>query len=170
MTVQGYGESACLNTAERNQTQMTWSVETFQKNIVQCKPSFPIDWSQTVDSGQAPFNMTVISLDQSFDPFDVDFGRNSSVDWLVNLKAGTDFTIMFNDARGYGTGGTGERYEVNSTANGDTSCLEGDGNQTITPGISHTRTSTTMTSTSSSAVSTLSSVPTSDDNDGGLSE
>lgn len=143
MTVQGYGESNCLATAERNQTQMTWSVETFQEDIVQCKPSFPLDWSQTVDSGLPPFNMTVISLDQSFDPFDVDFGSNATADWDVNLKAGSDFTIMFNDARGYGTGGTGERYTVNSTATEDTSCLEGGGgNVTITPGVSHTRTST----------------------------
>ena len=167
MTVQGYGESACLNTAERNQTQMTWSVETFQDNIVQCKPSFPLDWSQTVQTGQAPFNMTVISLDQSFDPYDVDFGSNSTADWVVNLEAGSDFTVMFNDARGYGTGGTGERYRVNSTAIGDTSCLDGGGNQTITPGISHTRTSTSMSSSSSAATSTAVS---GGNNQGGLSE
>lgn len=168
MTVQGYGESSCLNTADRNQTQMTWSVETFQRNIVQCKASFPMDWSQTVENGQAPFNMTVISLDQSFDPFDVDFGSNSSVDWQVNLKAGSEFTIMFNDARGYGTGGTGERYQVNSTAVGDTSCLDGGGNQTITPGVSHTRTSTVI-STSAVSTSSTSAAPNNND-DGGLSE
>lgn len=146
MTVNGYGEDACLNTASRNQTDMTFSVETFDSNIVQCKRSFRMDWEQTVANAVAPFNMSVISLDQTFDPFNVDFGSNSSVDWLVNLKAGSRFTFMMNDATGYATGGTGSWYQVNSTATGDTSCIDGGADETITPGVTHTQT-TTQTST-----------------------
>jgi hypothetical protein len=141
MTVNGYSESACLSTASRNQTNMPFSVETFDSNIIQCKKSFRLDWSQTAANGVPPFNMTVISLDQKFDPFNVDFGNQSMVDWQVNLKAGSRFTFMMNDATGYATGGTGMWYQVNSTATGDTSCIDGGGDETITPGVTHTQTS-----------------------------
>lgn len=77
--------------------------------------------------------MTVVALDQSFDPFDVDFGSADSVNWKVNLKGGTCFTFLFNDATGYGKGGTGGEYCVNSTATEDTSCLVGG------PEVTHTK-------------------------------
>jgi hypothetical protein len=150
MTVNGYGESACLDQASlsRNQTEMSFSVETPSANIIQCKRSFRMDWDQTVANAVAPFNMTVISLDQTFDPFNVDFGSLSSVDWLVNLKAGSRFTFMMNDATGYATGGTGSWYQVNSTATGDTSCIDGGADETITPGVTHTQTTTYVGQTS----------------------
>lgn len=106
--------------------------------------------------------MTVLSLDQTFDPYDVNFGANDTVLWTPNVEAGKMFTFMMNDAKGYGTGGTGQSYTVNSTETGDTSCLNGGGNQTITPGISHTKTSTAATS----AVSTGTSGGNNNDNDG----
>lgn len=61
------------------------------------------------------YNMTVISLDQSFNPYDVDFGNTSNYEWQVNVAASKGFTVMMNDGKGYGYGGVGGAYYVNRT-------------------------------------------------------
>jgi hypothetical protein len=97
----------------------------------------------------ASFNMTVISLDQTFDPYDVALGNYNSWDWTPNLYAGTRFMVMMNDALGYGRGGTQGPYTVGPS--GDKSCLTGG---TVTPWVYHTRTSDVATSTSGAIPST----------------
>lgn len=68
--------------------------------------------------------MTVISLDQSFNPFDIPFGtgNTTSYDWQVSVAAGKSFTVMMNDGKGYGYGGVGGTYTVNRTSAGNTQC------------------------------------------------
>lgn len=78
--------------------------------------------------------MTVIALDQKFSPYDVILGNANSWDWTPNLRAGTRFMVMMNDALGYGRGGTLGPYTVGASS--DASCLVGG---TVTPGV-YTRT------------------------------
>lgn len=87
--------------------------------------------------------MTVISLDSSFDPYDVILGNGNSWNWTPNLRAGSEFMVMMNDGLGYGRGGAVGPYTV--AASGDSSCLTGG---TVTPGVYHTRTTGAATSTS----------------------
>ena len=86
--------------------------------------------------------MTVISLDSSFDPYDVALGNGNSWNWSPNLPSGTKFMVMLNDALGYGRGGTSGPYTVYNS--NDTECLT---SGTVTPGLYHTRTSSAATST-----------------------
>lgn len=45
--MQGYAESACLATANANQTTLDLSFEVFQTNIQQCEKSFNMSWDPT---------------------------------------------------------------------------------------------------------------------------
>lgn len=94
--------------------------------------------------------MTVISLDQSFNPYDVDFGNATTHEWRVNVPAGKGFTVMMNDgAKGYGYGGVGGAYSVNKTG-GNAGCEVVGGAATTTTRIQSTSVQpTTSTSTSS---------------------
>ncbi|KAJ9123945.1 hypothetical protein QFC22_000736 [Naganishia vaughanmartiniae] len=135
ITVQGYAESGCLSLSNRNQTTLDVSFMVAAKNIQQCKTSYNMTWDITpaavppqpalsASSLGYRYNMTVISLDQSFNPFDVPFGpgNTSAYDWEVSVAAGKQFTVMMNDGKGYGYGGVGGAYTVNRTSAGNTQC------------------------------------------------
>lgn len=67
--------------------------------------------------------MTVMSLSQSFLPFDLYVGNTSAFDWQVNLPAGSGFTVMMNSPLGYGRGGVANTYTVNATETANAACL-----------------------------------------------
>ena len=52
-----------------------------------------MSWSGGTEDG--PYNFTVIPLDQGLFPFDVPLERGvkSMSDWMLNMTAGTRFTI-----------------------------------------------------------------------------
>lgn len=158
LTVQGYSDSGCLQTAGYNATTLDFSFQTDADNPIQCEPSVKLDWTSTYRAQAAPYNMTVISADQSFDPYDVNFGNTSSVDWSPNIAAGKSFLLMMNDNLGYGYGGTSSVHTVNATETSDSSCLSG-GGVTITPGVSHTATGTASASATASNGSYLDNSP-----------
>jgi len=91
--VQVSDQTDCLYTAQQNQTSLDF---TFSLSGVaeQCERGFEMAWSGGREDG--PYNFTVIPLDQSFYPFDVELedGVRSMSDWTLNLTAGTRFTIM----------------------------------------------------------------------------
>lgn len=86
-------QTNCLNTAALNQTskQFSFSVAGQAK---QCKAGFEVLWDGS--SEDAPYNFTVIPLDQSYYPFDVKVDESSgwTNDWVLNMTAGTRFTIV----------------------------------------------------------------------------
>lgn len=105
--------------------------------------------------------MTVVSLDQSFNPYDVTFGNTTTYDWQVNVPSGKGFTVIMNDGKGYGYGGVANAYSVNRTG--------GNGQCDVVGGVGATTTSTTtgkMTSTQGS-VTTSTSTATGDPQPGG---
>lgn len=68
--------------------------------------------------------MTVISTDQTFDPFDVVIGSDLIYNWTVAVPRGKSFMVMLNTVKGYGYGGVSGIYTVNRTSDGDGSwCL-----------------------------------------------
>lgn len=93
--------------------------------------------------------MTVVSLDQSFNPYDVSFGEGNTTtyDWQVNVPAGKQFTVIMNDGKGYGYGGVADAYGVNRTG-GNAGCEVAGGVGTTTSRTSPTSTSVVPTSTS----------------------
>ncbi|KAJ9097633.1 hypothetical protein QFC21_004669 [Naganishia friedmannii] len=154
ITVQGYAESDCLEAASRNQTTLDVSFMVSATNIQQCRTSYNMSWDATA-AAVPPYNMTVISLDQSFNPFDVPFGtgNTSSYDWQVSVAAGKSFTVMMNDGKGYGYGGVGGTYTVNRTSAGNTQC-DFVGGSTLTTTTSSPSSTGGASTSSSSAAST----------------
>ncbi|GFZ49910.1 hypothetical protein JCM24511_07313 [Saitozyma sp. JCM 24511] len=113
--VAGSQSAACLNTASKNQTasQFFWSVSG-QEN--QCHTGFDFIWSATtVDE---PYNYTVLPLDRGFYPFDVALPTDHDYEFssILNLTAGTRFTIVMNNKNGRGTGGVGGIYQVSNSS------------------------------------------------------
>ncbi|KAI5454880.1 hypothetical protein NCC49_002158 [Naganishia albida] len=140
ITVQGYAQTSCLATAARNQTTLDLSFEVFGTNIQQCEKSLNISTSLT-DAARPEYNMTVISLDQSFNPYDISLGNTTFFQWPVNVAAGKGFTLMMNDGKGYGYGGVGGSYYVNRTG-GNGECEFVGGTTTTTTSKVPTATST----------------------------
>ena len=91
--VQNSQRTACLNTASQNQTanEFTFDVAGQAK---QCFEGLEVAW--TGDSSGAPYNFTIVPLDQSFYAFDVaaEGGRSYINDWQMNLTMGQRFTVM----------------------------------------------------------------------------
>lgn len=85
--------TACLNTASRNQTSKAFSYSVAGK-AQQCSPGFELQWDGSPD--QSPYNFTVIPLTQSYYPFDVVIDEKSgySSDWVLNMTSGTRFTVL----------------------------------------------------------------------------
>lgn len=103
--------------------------------------------------------MTVVSLDQSFNPYDISFGNTTFYEWEVNVPAGKGFTVIMNDGKGYGYGGVADAYTVNRTG-GNSQC-------DVVGGLGATITSTgKMTSTQNSAGPTTSSTESDRGDDG----
>ncbi|WVQ82009.1 hypothetical protein IAT38_004137 [Cryptococcus sp. DSM 104549] len=102
---------ACLATASHNQTATSFFF-TVSGQAVECERGFETSWSG--DQADGPYNMTIIPLDQSFKAYDVTLEPNvtSQSDWVMDLAAGSMFTVMMNSATGYGRGGSGDVYSV----------------------------------------------------------
>jgi len=85
-------QTSCLNTISANATNSQFSFSPAGR-ARECLKGFDITWN----GGQqdAPYNMSVIPLDQAFYPYEVkldDGGYDG--DWQVNMTAGTRFTVM----------------------------------------------------------------------------
>jgi hypothetical protein len=83
----------CLYTANQNSTSLDFTF-TISGIAEQCERGFEMSWSGGREYG--PYNFTVIPLDQSFRPYDVELekGVTSMSDWKLNMTSGTRFTIM----------------------------------------------------------------------------
>ncbi|WVQ93460.1 hypothetical protein IAU59_000534 [Kwoniella sp. CBS 9459] len=122
-TVQASNKTDCLSWAGSQSVSLDFTF-TVSGQAVQCQRGFETSWSGGLEYG--PYNFTVIAMDQSFNAYDVTLeeGVTSQSDWVMDVPAGSRFTIMMNSGRGYGRGGTAGIYE--SQPSNDTDCLEED--------------------------------------------
>ncbi|OCF31633.1 hypothetical protein I317_07867 [Kwoniella heveanensis CBS 569] len=120
-TVQASNDSSCLSWAGSQSVSLDFTF-TVSGQAVQCQRGFETSWTGGLEYG--PYNFTVIAMDQSFNAYDVTLedGVKSQSDWVMDVPAGSRFTIMMNSAEGYGRGGTAGIYE--SQPSNDTDCLD----------------------------------------------
>lgn len=83
----------CLNTASSNQTdkEFGFSVAGVAR---QCETGFELSWDGTGQN--APYNFTVVPLQQGYYPFDVPISESTgwTRDWTVNMTQGMRFTVV----------------------------------------------------------------------------
>jgi hypothetical protein len=85
-------DSSCLSGgANQTSNDFTFNVSGVAQ---QCETGF--DVSLVGGGRDPPYNFTVVPLDQSFFPFDVLLNNTSGTEsnWVLNLTAGSRFTIM----------------------------------------------------------------------------
>lgn len=122
VAVTGSGPSSCELTSSTNHTTQYFSFNA-SGEVNQCGDDFHLDWDYAED--MEPYNVSIVPLDQSFRTFSVrmnDASNQGSINWVVNLQAGIKFTVMFNDASGYGAGGTGGIYQVALSSDMPSNC------------------------------------------------
>lgn len=88
------GSSTCELSGSSNHTTQTFSFNA-SGTAAQCSDNFHLDWDYSQD--QAPYNVSIVPLDQSFRSFSVRMSSRAegSSNWVVNLQAGIKFTVMF---------------------------------------------------------------------------
>ena len=88
------GSSSCELSNSANHTAQSFSFNA-SGLLAQCSTSFNLDWDYSADN--APYNVSIVPLDQSFRPFTVRMSNRSqgNINWIINLQAGINFTIMF---------------------------------------------------------------------------
>ncbi|WVF65835.1 hypothetical protein IAT40_000572 [Kwoniella sp. CBS 6097] len=120
-TVQSSNETDCLSWAGSQSVSLDFTF-TVSGQAVQCQRGFETSWTGGLEYG--PYNFTVVPMDQSFNAYDVTLeeGVTSQSDWVMDVPAGSRFSIMMNSAQGYGRGGTAGIYE--SQPSNDTDCLD----------------------------------------------
>lgn len=93
-TIQPSNDSICLGTYLSNQTSLDFTF-TVSGVANQCARGFETSWSGGKEDG--PYNFTIIPLDQGFRPFDVALQQDVPYesDWVLNLTAGSRFTVMY---------------------------------------------------------------------------
>ena len=86
--------SSCELSDSANHTAQSFSFNA-SGSLAQCSTSFNLDWDYSADN--APYNVSIVPLDQSFRPFTVRMSDRSrgNINWIINLQAGINFTIMF---------------------------------------------------------------------------
>jgi hypothetical protein len=91
--VQSSQDVSCLDTALSNKTDREF-LYTVSGDVVECTQSFHLEWDAT--ASDAPYNFSVIPLDGGYHPFVVPITdlNATSYDWIVNLTAGSFFTVM----------------------------------------------------------------------------
>ena len=116
--VQQSNDTSCLETASTNATEREFTF-TVSGVAQQCNRGFELSWSGQESAG--PYNFTVIPLDQKFFPYDVviEDRVHSLSDWQLNMTEGSKFTVMMNNAHGYGTGGVAQIYSVSNGSSAD---------------------------------------------------
>ncbi|WVQ74716.1 hypothetical protein IAR50_004320 [Cryptococcus sp. DSM 104548] len=113
-------QAPCLKTASQNSTSLDFTF-AIAGQTVQCADGLEIQW--TGGAEMAPYNITIIPMDQRYLPWDITLERGTSWanQFLVNMTAGTRFTMMMSSKLGYGRGGVADIYEVASS--NTTSCI-----------------------------------------------
>ncbi|EIW66510.1 hypothetical protein M231_02312 [Tremella mesenterica] len=122
LQVVGTGNDKCFSDTVFRPRDFSFSVSGQIESCSTGSHGFEVSWDD--EMGEGPYNMTILSLDASYPPFDVPLigGRSTIGDdsWNVNMTTGTRFTIMMNNGLGRGRGGMGEIYQVQGSK---TSCL-----------------------------------------------
>ncbi|TYJ52081.1 hypothetical protein B9479_007316 [Cryptococcus floricola] len=115
-------QAPCLRTASTNVTSLDFTF-WLAGTTVQCAKGLEVQWSGGKE--MEPYNITVVPLDQRYLPWDIRLA--SGVSWanqfVMNMTAGTRFTLMMNSKLGYGRGGVALSYEMTSSPSNDTSCI-----------------------------------------------
>ncbi|ODN86601.1 hypothetical protein L198_07296 [Cryptococcus wingfieldii CBS 7118] len=137
--------SSCLRSASLNSTSLDFTF-TLSGSLSQCSPGLEIAWTGGEEMG--PYNYTLVPLDRGFMGWTVKVpgsgeggGEGWLDDWVVNMTAGTRFTMIMSTKtafsalqKGYGRGGVAGAYKISpshSTSSGtgtsndtdsDTSC------------------------------------------------
>jgi len=88
------GSSSCELLNSSNHTAQSFSFVA-SGSLAQCSNSFNLAWDYSADN--APYNVSIVPLDQSFRPFTVRMSDRAQgdINWRINLQAGINFTIMF---------------------------------------------------------------------------
>ncbi|ODO04489.1 hypothetical protein I350_05092 [Cryptococcus amylolentus CBS 6273] len=115
-------QAPCLRTASENVTSLDFTF-WLAGTTVQCAKGLEVQWSGGKE--MEPYNITVVPLDQRYLPWDISLA--TGVSWgnqfVMNMTAGTRFTLMMNSKLGYGRGGVELIYEMTSSPSNDTSCI-----------------------------------------------
>ncbi|ODN76498.1 hypothetical protein L202_05164 [Cryptococcus amylolentus CBS 6039] len=127
--------SSCLRSASINATSLDFTF-SLSGSAAQCQPGLEITWtggSETAETAEmAPYNYTLVPLDKGFMSWTVKVpgdgegeweGEGWLDDWVVNMTAGTRFTMIMSSAKGYGRGGVSGAYEISpspTTSSNDT--------------------------------------------------
>ncbi|ODN86594.1 hypothetical protein L198_07289 [Cryptococcus wingfieldii CBS 7118] len=118
-------QAPCLRNASENSTSLDFTFSV-SGQVAQCATGLEVEW--TGGKEMEPYNISVIPMDQGFSPWEIVMEKGTS--WanrfLVNMTAGSRFTLMMNSKLGYGRGGVADIYEVTPSSSksvNTTSCI-----------------------------------------------
>ncbi|TYJ52080.1 hypothetical protein B9479_007315 [Cryptococcus floricola] len=118
-------QAPCLRNASENSTSLDFTFSV-SGQVAQCATGLELEW--TGGKEMEPYNISVIPMDQGYLPWEiaVEKGTSWANQFLVNMTAGSRFTLMMNSKLGYGRGGVADIYEVtnsSSESENTTSCI-----------------------------------------------
>ncbi|ODO04491.1 hypothetical protein I350_05094 [Cryptococcus amylolentus CBS 6273] len=104
-------QAPCLRNASENSVSLDFTFSV-SGQVAQCATGLEVEW--TGGKEMEPYNISVIPMVQGYLPWEiaVEKGASWANQFLVNMTAGSRFTLIMNSKLGYGRGGVADIYEV----------------------------------------------------------